>query len=119
MSRYTGLSTCALQRHGLRSETRLVLPVVRKHYDEHAGTFAQAFGKALQLQWVQPGDLAAQLLGSGPPGAAGGVKPCGRSADAPVAALHTALLDMVRCNCIKVKVPDAQPGMHKQPRWCC
>ena len=56
----------------------------------------QAFGKALQLQWVRPGELAAQLLGGAPPGAGGGVKPRGRSADAPLAALHTALLDVVR-----------------------
>lgn len=56
----------------------------------------QAFGKALQLQWVQPRDLAAQLLSCGPPGAGGGVKPRGRAADAPLAALHTALLDVVR-----------------------
>ena len=45
---------------------------------------------------MQPGELASQLLGGGPPGASGGVKPRGRSANAPVAAIHTALLDVVR-----------------------
>lgn len=45
---------------------------------------------------MQPGDFAAQLLGTGPPGAGGGVKPRGRAADAPVAAVHTALLNTVR-----------------------
>lgn len=78
---------------------------------------AQAFGKALQVQWVQPGDLAAQLLGGGPPGAGGSVKPRGRAAEAPVAAMHTALLNLVRCWSCFFSTPLAgqsndEPGTH-------